>query len=99
METKSIFSVNTNQTSSKFRGSEDKSVNLLHDFYYRMFPLHEKECPYLCKILFLHLLLRESFLILTEDRVDVKDVWIEISKSLELKKPEIYVADEKMDIL
>ena len=43
-------------------------------------------------------MLRENFLLFTEDRVDVRDIWLVIARKLQLSKPDIYVVDENIKI-
>lgn len=100
MDTKSIFSVNTNLTNFKSVPNSNVQTmeNQIHYFYYKLLPSFSMESPYLSKMFYLQLLLRENILIFTTDRVDARDIWLSISRVLELKKPEIYVVDEKFNV-
>ena len=56
------------------------------------------EYAYLSRIFFLQLVLRENFILFTEDRIDVRDIWLAIARKLQLPKPDIYVVDENIKI-
>ena len=43
-------------------------------------------------------MLRENFILFTEDRIDVRDIWLAIARKLQLPKPDIYVVDENIKI-
>ena len=50
------------------------------------------------KILFLQLVLRENFVIYSNRRVEVKEVWNEMNKKLGEKVANIYIMDQSSKI-
>lgn len=86
---RSLFSLNTINTAIQ------SSINLnneMHKFYYSL--LGESNYPHLSKILFLQLVLRENFVIYSNRRVEMKEVWNEMNKKLGEKVANIYIMDQ-----
>ena len=94
MDQRSMFSLNTYMTTQQ----EDQTHNEFHEYYYRLLGEVGQEYPTLSKIIFLQLVLRENLIIYTENRVDVRDVWLTIARKLQIKKPNIYVVDAETNI-
>ena len=46
----------------------------------------------------MQLLLKDNLLLLTDRRMLVKDIWLNLSKRLNMATPNIYVVDEKTNL-